>query len=104
MKIRPVGTEFFPCGRTDRQTMLLVAFRSFVNALKISHGCFLFEDIHLAHHACTHRRLLTVKRHTVCRWLTCQCHRAGHRTHYNVWNWSFWQFAAQIVNLGAGSA
>ena len=37
MKIRPVGAEFVPCGRTGRQTdttKLITAFRNFANAPK----------------------------------------------------------------------
>jgi hypothetical protein len=42
MKIHPVGTEFFYADeRTDRYTMLIVAFCSFANAIKIGHGSFL---------------------------------------------------------------
>jgi hypothetical protein len=33
MKIRPVGTELFSCGRTDLMK-LLFAFRDFANAAK----------------------------------------------------------------------
>ena len=50
MKIRPVGSKFVPCGRTQRQaaslidgqtdretdtTKLIVAFRNFANVLEI---------------------------------------------------------------------
>jgi hypothetical protein len=87
------GNRVIPCGRADRQTVLIVAFRSFANALKIHHSTFLFAIFCLTTSirrmsaltgAVNRDAAHTYSYDTPCAGNSLFTHHARHRTHYNV--------------------